>query len=134
MVLAGTSFVTTLPAPTMAFSPTVRPPHRAALKPMEAPHCTTVGSHPQSASLCNVPSAMVARGNLSLMNVTLCPIKTLSSMVTPSLMYLTTTVAMQKRFAKFAAEPVQALAAQLRAEQEALVREAQRGLAPREAI
>ena len=65
----------------MAFSLTVRPPHRAALEPMETPHCTTVGSHPQPASLCNVPSAMVARGNLSLMNVTLCPIKTLSSMV-----------------------------------------------------
>src|SRR5262249_44266006 len=84
IVSAGTSLVTTLPAPTIAFSPTVIPHNNVALEPMDAPRFTRVGSHVQSAFFCNLPSAVVARGNLSLMKVTLCPIKTSSSMVTPS--------------------------------------------------
>jgi hypothetical protein len=35
--LAGTSLVTTLPAPTMAFSPMVRPQRIVTLEPMERP-------------------------------------------------------------------------------------------------
>src|SRR5919108_1775684 len=71
MALGGTSLVTTLPAPIMAFSPTVIPHNNVALEPMEAPRFTTVGTHAQSVSVCNRPSALVARGNRSLINVTL---------------------------------------------------------------
>ena len=42
MVFGGTSLVTTLPAPTMAFSPTVMPPRRVAPEPIEAPRLTSV--------------------------------------------------------------------------------------------
>ena len=45
----------------MAFSPTVIPLNKVTLEPMEAPRCTSVGSHTQSASRCNLPSAVVAR-------------------------------------------------------------------------
>ena len=38
----GTSFVTTLPAPTTARSPTMMPHSNVALDPMEAPRLTTV--------------------------------------------------------------------------------------------
>ena len=38
----------------------------------------------QSAPVCRSPSAVVARGYLSLINMTPCPMKTLSSMTTPS--------------------------------------------------
>ena len=43
----------------------------------------TVGSSSQSASVCSRPSPAVARGVLSLMNITPCPTKTSSSIVTP---------------------------------------------------
>ena len=50
-VFGGTSFVTTLPAPTMAFSPTVMPPNRVAPEPIEAPCLTIVFWTLQSASV-----------------------------------------------------------------------------------
>lgn len=84
--LSGTSLVTTDPAPITAFFP-IRTPHRTVtLVPMDAPSSTTVFTTFQSASVCNSPETLVARGNLSLMNETLCPIKTLSFIVTPSQM------------------------------------------------
>src|SRR5271165_2516795 len=66
----GTSFVTVLPAPTIAFSPIVSRERTVAPDPIEAPVLTTVRSTFQSDSVCNVPSALVARGKLSLMNIT----------------------------------------------------------------
>jgi len=86
MVFAGTFFVTTLPAPTRAFLPMTTLERIVDPDPMEAPFFTSVGSTFQSASVCNFPSFAVARGKESLINVTLCPMKTLSSMVTPSQM------------------------------------------------
>src|SRR5271157_1413362 len=85
-VLSGTSFVTTLPAPTMAFSPMVTPQRIVELVPIEAPFLTTVGTTFQSASDCSDPSALADLGYLSLMNETLCPMNTLSSIFTPSQM------------------------------------------------
>lgn len=81
---AGTSFVTTLPAPTTAFSPMVTPHKIVEPVPMLAPFFTTVGMTLQSASVCSCPFSLVARGYLSLINETLWPIKTWSSIVTPS--------------------------------------------------
>ncbi len=40
---SGTSFVTTLPAPTNAFVPIVIPPNIVALDPIDAPVFTTTG-------------------------------------------------------------------------------------------
>src|SRR5262245_12303600 len=48
---AGTSLVTTLPAPTMARSPIVMPQSSVAPEPMDAPRLTSVGMHCQSASV-----------------------------------------------------------------------------------
>lgn len=61
MELAGTSFVTTLPAPTIAFSPMVTLARMVAPEPMDAPVCTQVGSTAQSRSVCRLPP-VVARG------------------------------------------------------------------------
>src|SRR5205085_3029129 len=85
IALSGTSRVTTLPAPTIAFSPMVTPHRTVALVPIDAPRLTTVLTTPQSVSFCGLPP-VVARGYLSLMNDTLCPTNTSSSTVTPSQM------------------------------------------------
>src|SRR5258708_31664032 len=61
MQLAGTFFVTTLPAPTIVFSPMVTLARIVAPVPMDAPDLITVCSTFQSASVCNCPFA-VARG------------------------------------------------------------------------
>ena len=50
MLFAGTSLVTTLPAPTIAFSPTVTLARIVAPVPMDAPFLITVRSTFQSAS------------------------------------------------------------------------------------
>ena len=68
IALAGASRVTTAPAP------------------MIAPRPTTVRSSFQSASACKAPSLVVARGYLSFMKLTPWPMKTSSSMWTPSQM------------------------------------------------
>src|SRR6266702_1542470 len=65
---AGTSLVTTLPAPIVAPSPIVTPQRIVALEPIEARRFTSVGVHCQSASVCSAPDAVVARGKRSLMN------------------------------------------------------------------
>src|SRR5262249_54131349 len=62
MVYGGTSCVTTAPAPTMAPSPIVTPARIVALVPIDAPFPTRVSTTFQSASVCNAPSAVVARG------------------------------------------------------------------------
>src|SRR5271154_1088273 len=62
IVLAGTSRVTTLPAPTIAFSPIVKLASIVAPEPIDAPRFTRVFSTCQSASVCNPPSGVVARG------------------------------------------------------------------------
>ena len=49
MVLGGTSLVTTLPAPTMAFSPIVTLARMVDPDPIDAPFFTKVGSTFQSA-------------------------------------------------------------------------------------
>src|SRR5688572_19658155 len=84
MVPSATSFVTTLPAPTIAPLPIVTPARIVAFDPMLAPLPTNMGITSQSVSDCGVPSALVARGYLSLVNITPCPINTLSWSVTPS--------------------------------------------------
>jgi len=62
MPLSGTSCVTTLPAPTRAFSPMTRFERIVAPEPMEAPFFTSVGSTFQSFSDWSSPSELVARG------------------------------------------------------------------------
>src|SRR5579862_305175 len=62
MAFAGTSLVTTLPAPTIAFSPTVTLLRMVDPEPIDAPFCTTVFSTFQSVSVWRPPSAVVARG------------------------------------------------------------------------
>ena len=62
IVLAGTSFVTTLPAPTIAFSPMTTFARIVAPEPIEAPFFTTVVSTFQSLSVCRPPPVAVARG------------------------------------------------------------------------
>src|SRR3989304_4883580 len=86
IALGWTSFVTTLPAPIIAFSPIVTLLSMVAPDPTDAPFFTTIGSTFQSFSVCNSPEDVVARGYVSLINVTPCPMKTLSSIVTPSQM------------------------------------------------
>src|SRR5260370_10939365 len=83
---AGTLFVTTLPAPIIAFSPIVTPARIVTPDPIEAPFLTNVVAALQSASVWRPPSLVVARGYKSLMNVTPCPMNTPSSIVTPSQM------------------------------------------------
>src|SRR5580704_10831192 len=62
IAFAGTSLVTTLPAPTMAFSPIVILLKIVQPEPMDAPLRTTVFSTFQSASVCNPPVVVAARG------------------------------------------------------------------------
>src|SRR6185312_14030020 len=57
---AGTSLVTTLPAPTTARSPIVTPQRIVADVPIDAPRLTRVGVTFQSASVCGLPSALAA--------------------------------------------------------------------------
>jgi hypothetical protein len=70
IAFGGTSFVTTLPAPTKALSPMVMPARIVAPEPIEAPFWTTVFSTAQSLSVWSPPPAVVARGYESLMKVT----------------------------------------------------------------
>src|SRR6266436_1865442 len=86
MAFGGTSLVTRLPAPTIAFSPIVTLQRMVDPEPIDAPLQILVFSTFQSASVWSPPSGTVARGYTSLMNVTLCPMNTLSSMSTPSQM------------------------------------------------
>src|SRR5260370_17667940 len=62
MAFAGTSLVTTLPAPTIAFSPIVTPERIVTPEPIDAPFLTIVHSTFQSFSLSNFPSPFAARG------------------------------------------------------------------------
>ena len=62
IVFAGTSRVTTLPAPTIAFSPIVTFDRIVEPDPMDAPFLTSVVSTFQSASVCSAPPSVVARG------------------------------------------------------------------------
>ena len=62
MAFGGTSLVTTLPAPTIAFSPMFVLERIVAPEPMDAPFLMTVRSTFQSASVCSFPSRVVARG------------------------------------------------------------------------
>src|ERR1700733_5659947 len=62
MALAGTSLVTTLPAPTMAFSPMVTLARIVAPEPIDAPFLTNVRSTFQSLAVFSCPSDLTARG------------------------------------------------------------------------
>src|SRR5208282_1153617 len=84
IVFAGTSRVTTLPAPTIAFSPMITFERIVAPEPIDAPRLTSVVSTFQSLSVWSSPPGAVARGYESLTKVTPWPTNTLSSMVTPS--------------------------------------------------
>src|SRR5512140_3692133 len=86
IIPGGTSFVTTLPAPTIDFSPTVTPARIVTLEPTDAPFLMNVGMQTQSASVWSPPPSAVDRGYMSLMKVTLWPMNTSSSIVTPSQM------------------------------------------------
>src|SRR5262249_27378134 len=86
IVPGGTSRVTTAPAPTMASSPIVTLAKIVTPVPIEAPFLTSVFSTCQSCSVWRAPPAAVARGYMSLTNMTPCPMNTLSSIVTPSQM------------------------------------------------
>lgn len=68
--------MTTLPAPTIAFSPIVIPGKRVALAPIDAPFLINIPA--------NCQSVFLDFGYLSLQNVTLGPINTSSSMTIPS--------------------------------------------------
>src|SRR6185437_11000644 len=84
---AGTSRVTTEPAPITAPSPIVVPDKMVAFDPIEAWRQTRLVSTFQSAASCNFPP-IVALGYLSLVKTTPCPTNTSSSIVTPSQMKL----------------------------------------------
>src|SRR5262249_1658691 len=84
IAFGATSPVTTAPAPIVAPSPMVTPHKIVAFDPMDARRQTRVDSTFQSAGPCGLPSSVVALGNLSLMNITPCPTKTSSSIITPS--------------------------------------------------
>src|SRR5580765_2926530 len=86
IVAGGTLRVTTLPAPTIAFSPISMPHRIVAPEPIVAPRRTIVGTIVQSPSPCSSPRSFTARGKRSLMNITPCPTKTWSSISTPSQM------------------------------------------------
>src|SRR5208282_6807298 len=58
----GTSLVTTLPAPIIAFSPIVIPQSSVVPEPIEAPRFIRVRMQAQSASVCSRPLPLVARG------------------------------------------------------------------------
>ena len=73
---AGILFVTTLPAPTIAFSPIVIPGKIVEPAPIDAPLQTYVFN--------NFHPAFLERGNLSLVKVVLAPTITLSSNSIPS--------------------------------------------------
>src|SRR5260370_42511626 len=62
LVLGGTSRVTTLPAPTIAFPPITMFERIVDPEPIEAPRFTTAVSPRQSSSVCSPPSGGVARG------------------------------------------------------------------------
>src|SRR5262245_21420773 len=62
--------VTTAPAPTIAPSLMVTPGRMTAPLPIDAPRQTRVGINCQSASVCRAPSAVVARGSMSLVKMT----------------------------------------------------------------
>src|SRR5260370_915029 len=61
MAFAGTSLVTTLPAPTIASLPTVTPQRLVTPEPIEAPFFMSVFSTFQSFSVCSCPSRVAAR-------------------------------------------------------------------------
>ena len=68
---AGTSRVTTAPAPTSAPAPMRTPPRMTAPEPTLAPSSTIVSHQlPIRASVCSPPPAAVAAGRLSLTNIT----------------------------------------------------------------
>src|SRR5208283_3383061 len=62
IAFAGTSLVTTLPAPTIALSPTVILLRIVDPEPIDAPLQILVFSTFQSASVCRPPPGAVARG------------------------------------------------------------------------
>src|SRR5260370_42451478 len=70
VAFAGTSLITTAPAPTSAHSPMVTPHKMVTPLPMLAPRLTVVGTTFQSGSVCNAPLTFVARGYLSLTKMT----------------------------------------------------------------
>lgn len=74
---AGTSRVTTLPAPTRAYSPIVTPHTTVTLAPIDAPRHRRVGRY-------SFFRLMKARGFMTLVNTADGPTKTSSSRVTPS--------------------------------------------------
>ncbi len=84
ITLAGTSRVTTAPAPTSAPAPMRTPARMTAPEPIAAPRSIVVDCICQSARDFNSPVAVVARGKRSLMNITPCPTNTSSSMTMPS--------------------------------------------------
>ena len=83
---AGTSRVTTAPAPTMAPLP-MRTPHKiVAPEPIAASSSIQVSVSVQSPGALGVPSGLQARGWRSLTNVTPWPTNTRSAMWTPEQM------------------------------------------------
>ena len=80
---AGTSLVTTAPAPIMAHSPIVIPQTIVAFAPIEAPYFTMVSEQTQSSEVFNSPSSVIDQGHLSLVKATPGPMNTPSSIVTP---------------------------------------------------
>src|SRR6266852_3010989 len=66
IAFGGTSFVTTLPAPTIAFSPIVTLHKIVEPEPIDAPSHTRVFSTFQSASVCKPPPLAVAHKHVVL--------------------------------------------------------------------
>ena len=81
---AGTSLVTTAPAPTRAPRPMRTPPRITLPDPRLAPCSTTVRRSVQSSAFFRRPSAFVARGTLSLMKTRRAPRRLRPRWSTPS--------------------------------------------------
>ena len=80
---SGTSRVTTAPAPTVANRPTSLPATTTAPAPIERPCRRRIGLTTQSSARASSPSAVMERGNRSLVRIAFGPMKTPSSTVTP---------------------------------------------------
>src|SRR3989442_3088181 len=81
---AGTSRVTTAPAPIIAYRPISRSGSTMAPAPIDAPRRTVVCPSTQSAAVWSEPSGFVARGRRSFVKTTCGPTNTPSSTVSPS--------------------------------------------------
>ena len=82
--LGATDLVTTEPAPMIEFLPIVNPGRITTFDPILAPSSTIVVSRTHEPVSTMVPSAFVALGLRSFVNITPCPTNTPFPILTPS--------------------------------------------------